>query len=89
MFYSNEHEPIHVHGKSMGRESKAEIIFRQGKLSEIRYINVRGKRRLNPSELQSFKDLVNAKAYEIRKKWIDFFVDNNPIECENITRKLK
>jgi hypothetical protein len=26
-FYSNEHEPIHVHGKHAGRESRAEIIL--------------------------------------------------------------
>ncbi|HCG5141951.1 TPA: DUF4160 domain-containing protein, partial [Vibrio parahaemolyticus] len=24
-FYSNEHEPIHIHGKFQGKESKAEI----------------------------------------------------------------
>jgi Domain of unknown function (DUF4160) len=27
LFYSNEHEPIHVHGKCQGRESKAELII--------------------------------------------------------------
>ncbi len=26
LFYSNEHEPIHVHCKYQGKESKAEII---------------------------------------------------------------
>ncbi|WP_202971778.1 DUF4160 domain-containing protein [Marinobacter sp. ANT_B65] len=29
-FYSNEHEPIHIHGKFNGRESKAEIHFFSG-----------------------------------------------------------
>jgi len=27
LFYSNEHEPIHVHGKFQDTESKAEIVF--------------------------------------------------------------
>ena len=27
MFYSNEHEPIHVHGKFQAQESKAEFII--------------------------------------------------------------
>lgn len=27
MFYANEHEPVHVHGKCQGREAKAEIIL--------------------------------------------------------------
>ena len=39
MFYANEHEPVHVHGKSQGRESKAEIIIVNGSVSEIRYSN--------------------------------------------------
>lgn len=30
LFYSNEHEPIRVHGKYQGTESKAEIIFENG-----------------------------------------------------------
>ena len=31
MFYSNEHEPIHVHGKFQALESKAEFIIEDGK----------------------------------------------------------
>ena len=27
MFYANEHDPVHVHGKIQGRESRAEIII--------------------------------------------------------------
>ena len=30
MFYSNEHEPVHVHGKCQGRESRAEIVLING-----------------------------------------------------------
>ena len=29
-FYSNEHEPIHIHGTYGGRECKAEIIIIDG-----------------------------------------------------------
>jgi len=32
MFYSNEHEPIHVHGKFQALESKAEFIIEDGKI---------------------------------------------------------
>jgi len=34
LFYSNEHEPIHVHGKYQGSESKAEIIIVDGKIRD-------------------------------------------------------
>jgi len=33
MFYSNEHEPVHVHGKHGGKECKAEIILHNGKVN--------------------------------------------------------
>ncbi|MEK6782766.1 MAG: DUF4160 domain-containing protein [Bacteroidota bacterium] len=36
LFYSNEHEPIHVHGKYQEMESKAEIIFENGKFKKVR-----------------------------------------------------
>jgi len=43
MFYANEHDPVHVHGKSQGRESRAEIIVINGKVNEIRYSPVLGR----------------------------------------------
>jgi hypothetical protein len=30
LFYSNEYEPVHVHGKYQGYESKAEFIIENG-----------------------------------------------------------
>ncbi len=30
LFYSNEHGPVHVHGKYQGKESKAELIVAKG-----------------------------------------------------------
>jgi hypothetical protein len=35
-FYSNEYEPIHVHGKYDGFESKAEFYIVDGKIIEIK-----------------------------------------------------
>jgi len=35
LFYSQEHEPIHVHAKFQDTESKAEIIFENGKFKEV------------------------------------------------------
>lgn len=44
LFYSNEHEPIHVHGKYQSEESKAELIFEDGKFVEVKISPVRGKK---------------------------------------------
>ena len=51
LFYSNEHEPIHVHCKYQGKESKAEIIFENGKVLEVRISSVPGKEHLDPRNL--------------------------------------
>ncbi|MDR1383889.1 MAG: DUF4160 domain-containing protein [Planctomycetaceae bacterium] len=58
LFYSHEHEPIHVHGKYQNRESKTEIIYDNGKFAEVRINTVAGKRPLDRRMLTVFKHLV-------------------------------
>jgi Domain of unknown function (DUF4160) len=89
MFYSNEHEPVHVHGKFQGRESRAEIILVNGVVHEIVYTPVAGRSPLANSELRYFQELVTAKADEIVAKWIDFFVLHKSVSPERITKRLK
>lgn len=89
MFYANEHEPVHVHGKFQGRESRAEIIVLNGVVSEIRYSAVTGRAPLDTNEMRHFEEIVSARADDIIAKWIDFFVLHKPITPERITRRLK
>jgi len=89
MFYSNEHEPVHVHGKCQGRESRAEIILINGVVQEVRYTNVAGRAPLEANEMRFFQELVTIKADEIIAKWIDFFVLHKSIVPERINRRLK
>ncbi|MFM8441803.1 MAG: DUF4160 domain-containing protein [Methylococcus sp.] len=89
MFYANEHEPVHVHGKSQGREARAEIIMIDGVVSDIRFSGVAGRPPLEAAELRYFEELVRARADEIVTKWIDFFVLHKSITPERITRRLK
>lgn len=89
MFYANEHEPVHVHGKFQGRESRAEIIVLNGVVSEIRYGAVAGRAPLDLKEMRYFEEIVSARADEIITKWIDFFVLHKAITPERITRRLK
>lgn len=89
MFYSNEHEPVHVHGKRQGRESRAEIIVIDGVVQTINYEPVAGRAPLEPGELRFFQELVSAKATDIVNKWIDFFVLHKSITPEHITTRLK
>ena len=88
LFYSNEHEPIHVHCKFQGKESKAELIFENGKFVEVRITEVSGKEPLDSQTMKKFKKLVETYRDDIVRKWVDFFVYNKPIESERITKKL-
>jgi len=88
LFYSNEHEPIHVHCKFQGMESKAELIFENGKFKEVRISDVAGKEPLDSQNLKKFKKLVEVYRDDIVRKWVDFFVYNKTIEFERITKKL-
>ena len=87
-FYSNEHEPIHVHGQCDGRESKAELLLEEGEIIEIRITEVKGSRPLAGRDLQNFKKVVDVYAAEIVQKWVDYFVYHRSIRPETITRKL-
>jgi len=88
LFYSQEHEPIHVHGKFQDKESKAEIIFENGKFKEIIISEVQGKASLDGRNLKKFKKIVELYRDDIVRKWIDFFVYNIEISPEKITKKL-
>ncbi len=88
LFYSNEHEPIHVHGKYQGREGKAELIVEDGQVIDIRISIVRGKRSSEPNQLRDFKLVVEHYADEILKKWIDYFVYNKQVKSKKISRRI-
>jgi len=88
LFYTNEHEPIHVHGKYQDRESKAEIIFENGKFKKIKIGAVQGKEPLDPQNLKKFRRLIEVYRDDIVRKWIDFFVYNVQVTSEKITTKL-
>ncbi|MBU1487014.1 DUF4160 domain-containing protein [bacterium] len=89
LFYSNEHEPIHIHGKYQGTESKAEFIIANGKIVEIRFSTVRGRRPLNQAQLKNFQTVIEHYKEDIVSKWIDYFVLHKPVKTEKITQKIR
>ena len=86
-FYSNEHEPIHVHGKHNGRETKAEIHFYNGSVKKVS-LKDKGKG-LEPGKRAEFEKFVNSYAEDIVEKWVDYFIMKKPIKCKTITKKVK
>jgi len=89
IFYANEHEPVHVHGRKAGKESKAEIIVKNGTQYIINIKTVKGKRSLDNKDLKEFKNFVTQYAEKIVQKWIDFFVLNKPVYPESINKRIK
>lgn len=86
LFYSNEHEPVHVHGKYQGKESKAELTIVNGKVIKIIIKSVNGREPLPSKILRDFEAFVNAYAVQ---KWIDYFVLHKEVSCETIERRTK
>ena len=88
LFHSNEHEPIHVHGRYQDRESKAEIIIQDGKVKEIKIISTKSKP-LKGTLLKDFEILVKSYADEIVQSWIDYFVLHKQVYPKKITKRIK
>jgi hypothetical protein len=88
LFYSLEHEPILVHGKFQDKESKAEIIFENGKFKEIVIKEVPGKKPHDAQNMKKFKKIVEIYRDDIVRKWVDFFIYNKEITAEKIIKKL-
>jgi len=64
-FYSNEHEPTHVHGRYQNTESKIELVIEQGQVVDFKVKEVRGKCPLASKQLNDFEDLTKKLADEI------------------------
>lgn len=88
-FYSNEHEPIHVHAKYDGCESKAEFYIVDGKIVEIRIKQIKGLRPLTGPKLNDFEDFLEQYADKIVQKWIDYFIYHKDVKFEKINTRIK
>jgi hypothetical protein len=89
LLYSNEHEPVHVHGRYQGRESKAELIIEDGVVVDIRFASVRGRRPLEGMQLRNFEALTRNFAADILHKWIDYFILHKEITSVTVNRRLR
>lgn len=72
-FYSNEHQPIHVH---VGGDSQSvyEIIIDNGNFVSLVRRNVKGYIPLSQQDAKVAEEFVRVYALDIVQKWIDYFV---------------
>lgn len=88
-FYSNEHEPIHVHAKKGEFESRAAFYIANGVISEIKVTEVKGSKPIIGKDLKDFELFLENYADKIVEKWINYFVYHRNVEFEKITKRLK
>lgn len=86
-FYSNEHEPIHVHVVKNDSDTVFDIILDNGMLKEL--VRRKGDRTpLSSKDAQTAEAFV-AKYYKnIVEKWIKFFVLKKAVRSTKITKKI-
>lgn len=87
-FYSNEHDPIHVHVTLGDCETIFELILNNGELTEIKRRYKKGIDPLIDRDARIAEDFIRKYEENIVEKWINFFVWKKRIRCTNIKRKI-
>ena len=87
-FYSNEHEPIHVHAIHGDKESVFDLIMQDGKLIKINIRKRKGIDMLVDKDINIAETFIRRYHKEIIEKWVTFFVMKQNIKCTVITKKI-
>jgi hypothetical protein len=88
-FYSNEHEPIHVHVIHNQQETIFELILENGVLVQIKQRSRAGYPMLSSKDTKTAEMFIRKYAKNIIEKWVKFFVYKQQIRSTNIKNKLK
>jgi len=87
-FFSNEHEPIHVHVIKGGSQSVFELIIIDGVLTDIRYRDGTHSVPLCEKDIQIAEVFIRAYYKNIVEKWVNYFVLKKRIRCTQVKKKL-
>lgn len=85
-FWSNEHNPIHVHAEYNGAIVKISFTMKEGKITRTTYEKNTGE--FPPAKLKDLKAFVKTFKYKIVDAWCDYFVRHITPKCTNITIKV-
>ena len=87
-FYSNEHEPIHVHVMHGARESIFDLIMMDGELAELHMREKKGAEPLTEKDKRTAEEFIRKYHKNIIDKWVKFFVLKQSVRSTNIKKKL-
>lgn len=89
LFYSDDHDPMHLHVQAGSREGIIMLIILEGKLVELRWRAKRGASMLHEKEKRDAESFVRAMKDDIVEKWTAFYVEHKRIKPVRITRRIK
>lgn len=89
LFYSDDHDPLHLHVQYGDREGIVMLLIVEGKLVELRWRKKRGAEMLSEKEQREAEVFVRAMKDDIVAKWSAFYVEHKRIKPERITRRVK
>ena len=87
-FYSNEHEPIHVHVLHGGKESIFDLIMMNGELIEVRVREKKNAEPLPEKDKRVAEGFIRKYHKNIIDKWVKFFIMKQAIRSTNIKKKI-
>lgn len=88
-FFSNEHEPIHVHVKHGSEECIFDMIIEDGQLVRLERREKQGADPMNTQDAADAIEFINCYWQEITAKWIDCFVYRKAVKNTKITKRIK
>ena len=84
-FYTNDHEPIHVHAVYGNVIVKVILYVRDNKVTRTVYQPLRGN--LSPAKMKQLKDFISKHKEAILFAWEQVF-NGNPVKKIVITKKI-
>ena len=87
-FYSNEHEPIHVHVIHGTNESIFDIIIMNGELQGLHVREKKGAEPLSDKDKRTAEAFIRKYYKNIIDKWVKFFVLKQSVRSTNIKKKI-
>lgn len=88
-FFSNEHEPIHVHVIKGEYQTVFDLYLMEGELKELKRRNETGFQLLPEKDAVVAESFIRTYYKNIVEKWMNFFVFKKRVRCTQITKRIK
>lgn len=85
-FYSDEHEPIHIHAQYGNVEVKVSFFIKEGKIYRTSYKNITGK--LTAPKEKQLREFVELYKYKFVEHWQTYFVWHQKIKFSRHTKRI-